>query len=46
MNQTDFHHARPVYEWLPGWSEDLHGCRTVDALPANARAYVRRVEQQ
>ena len=29
----------------PGWSEDIHDCRTFDALPANARAYVRRVEQ-
>ena len=45
VNQTDFHHARPIYEWLPGWSEDLHDCRTVEALPANARAYVGRVEQ-
>ena len=45
VNQTDFHHAKPIYEWLPGWSEDIHDCRTFDDLPANARAYVRRVEQ-
>ena len=45
MTQTDLHHAVPVYEELPGWWEDLSHCRTVDELPANARAYVARVEQ-
>ena len=45
MTQTDFHHARPVYEELPGWWEDISGARTVDELPANARGYVRRVEE-
>src|SRR4028118_969157 len=23
VNQTDFHHARPIYEELPGWGEDI-----------------------
>ena len=45
MTQTAFHHARPVYERLPGWWEDLSGCRRFDDLPANARAYVRRLEE-
>ncbi|MDO5661655.1 MAG: adenylosuccinate synthase [Brachybacterium sp.] len=45
MTQTEFHHARPVYEMLPGWSEDLSGCRSVEDLPANARAYVARLEE-
>jgi adenylosuccinate synthase len=45
MTQTDLHHAVPVYEELPGWWEDLSHCRTFDELPANARAYVARVEQ-
>ncbi|MGH3820413.1 MAG: adenylosuccinate synthetase, partial [Pseudonocardiaceae bacterium] len=45
MTQTDVHHAVPVYEELPGWWEDLSQCRTLDELPANARAYVARVEQ-
>ncbi len=43
--QTGFHHSRPVYEMMPGWFEDISGCRTFDELPANAQAYVRRVEQ-
>ncbi|MDQ2789483.1 MAG: adenylosuccinate synthase [Pseudonocardiales bacterium] len=45
MTQTDLHHAVPVYEELPGWWEDLSQCRTLDDLPANARAYISRVEQ-
>ncbi len=44
VNQTDFHHAVPVYEYLPGWSEDLTGARTMTDLPPNARAYVEAVE--
>jgi adenylosuccinate synthase len=45
MTQTDLHHAVPVYEEMPGWWEDLSHCRTFDELPANARAYVARVEE-
>ena len=45
MTQTDFHHAVPVYEELPGWWEDISAARTVDDLPANARSYVRAVEE-
>ncbi|MGI9157664.1 MAG: adenylosuccinate synthase [Marmoricola sp.] len=45
VNQSDFHHAVPVYEELPGWSEDISGARTFDDLPANAQAYVRAVEE-
>jgi len=45
MTQTDVHHAIPVYEELPGWFEDISHCRTYDELPANARAYVERIEE-
>ena len=34
----------PVYETLPGWIESTVGARTFDELPANARAYLRRIE--
>jgi adenylosuccinate synthase len=44
VNQSDVHHARPVYEQLPGWTEDLAGARDLDDLPPNARAYVRFLE--
>jgi len=45
MTQTDVHHAIPVYEEMPGWFEDLSGCREFGELPANAQAYVRRLEE-
>jgi len=45
MTQTDIHHAVPVYEELPGWFEDLSPFRSFDELPANARAYVHRIEE-
>jgi len=35
----------PEYETLPGWSEDITGCRRFEELPAAAQAYVNRVEQ-
>ncbi|HEY8374183.1 MAG TPA: adenylosuccinate synthase [Pseudonocardiaceae bacterium] len=45
MTQTEVHHAKPIYEELPGWSEDISGCRSFEELPANARAYVERLEE-
>ena len=45
MSQSDFHHAKPIYENLPGWSEDITACRSFEELPANARAYILRVEE-
>ncbi|HET7529920.1 MAG TPA: adenylosuccinate synthase [Mycobacteriales bacterium] len=44
MTQTEFHHAQPVYEELPGWDEDISGARSIDDLPKNARRYVEAVE--
>ena len=35
----------PVYEDLPGWSESTVGVKTLEALPANARAYIKRLEE-
>ncbi len=46
MTQTEFHHAKPIYEYLPGWSEDITGAKTLEDLPANARAYVKFLEEQ
>ena len=43
-NQSDFHHATPVYEELPGWSEDITGVRRFEDLPENARRYVEHLE--
>lgn len=44
-SQSDFHHAKPIYEYLPGWSEDISKAKSLDQLPANARAYVRYLEE-
>jgi adenylosuccinate synthase len=44
VSQSDFHHAKPIYEMLPGWTEDITGVRTFDDLPANAQRYVRALE--
>ncbi|UAC48150.1 adenylosuccinate synthase [Bacillus aquiflavi] len=37
--------CEPVYEELPGWSEDITNCKSLDELPANARHYLERVSQ-
>jgi adenylosuccinate synthase len=44
MTQTDFHHAVPVYEELPGWDEDITAARSIEDLPKNARRYVEAIE--
>ena len=37
--------CKPIYEELPGWSEDITGVRSLEDLPENARNYVRRVSE-
>ncbi|MFB4349715.1 adenylosuccinate synthase [Microbacterium sp. CR_7] len=44
VNQTDFHHATPILEYFPGWSEDISTARTFDDLPKNAQDYVLALE--
>jgi adenylosuccinate synthase len=44
VSQSDFHHAVPIYENFPGWSEDISGARTFDDLPKNAQDYVLAIE--
>lgn len=43
-SQSDFHHASPIYEYFPGWSEDLTGIREFDDLPQAAKNYVLALE--
>jgi adenylosuccinate synthase len=45
-HQSDFHHARPVCETLPGWNEPLDDVDDVESLPTAARAYVDFVERE
>ena len=44
MTQTDFHHAKPIFEYFPGWTEDITTARTMEDLPENARNYVLALE--
>ena len=37
--------CEPVYEEMPGWSESTVGIRDLESLPANARAYLDRLEE-
>jgi adenylosuccinate synthase len=45
MTQTEFHHAKPIYEELDGWWEDISGCRRFSDLPVNAQRYVKALEE-
>ncbi|GIE32210.1 adenylosuccinate synthetase [Actinoplanes italicus] len=44
VNQTDFHHAVPIFETLPGWKQDISGCRKFEDLPQEAQDFVEFVE--
>ncbi|MDE2410028.1 MAG: adenylosuccinate synthase, partial [Actinomycetales bacterium] len=45
VSQTHFHHAKPIYEYFPGWSEDISKARTMADLPKNAQDYIAKLEQ-
>jgi adenylosuccinate synthase len=40
-----FEKVVPVYKELPGWSESTFGAKSINDLPANARAYIRYIEE-
>jgi len=44
-SQTDFHHAKPIYEYLPGWKESISKAKSVAELPKNAQEYVKFLEK-
>ncbi len=45
-HQSDFHHAKPVYETLSGWLEPLDSLTEAGDLPVAANRYVEFVEEQ
>jgi adenylosuccinate synthase len=45
-HQSDFHHARPVWEVLAGWNEPLDGASSRGELPDAAARYVEFVERE
>jgi adenylosuccinate synthase len=44
-SQSDFHHAKPIYETFPGWSEDITKAREFSDLPKAAQEYVEALEK-
>jgi adenylosuccinate synthase len=44
-SQSDFHHAKPIYQYLPGWSEDISNARVLSDLPKNAHSYIEFLEE-
>ncbi|MFM6980008.1 MAG: adenylosuccinate synthase [Micrococcales bacterium] len=44
VSQSDFHHAKPIYEIYPGWDEDISTAKTFEDLPKNAQDYVLALE--
>jgi adenylosuccinate synthase len=44
VSQSDFHHAKPIYENFPGWTEDITSVRRFEDLPKNAQDYVLALE--
>jgi adenylosuccinate synthase len=45
-HQTDFHHAKPVFELLSGWAGSLDHVETLDDLPDEAQRYIAFIEQE
>ena len=43
-SQSDFHHAKPIYEYLPGWTEDISAAKKLSDLPKTAQQYVKFLE--
>lgn len=44
MTLDEAERAKPVYETLPGWQEDVRGLTALDQFPDNARRYIERIE--
>jgi adenylosuccinate synthase len=45
-NFDSYNTLEPIYEELPGWQDSTFGARSLDALPENARNYIKFIEQQ
>lgn len=45
VGAEDAARCQPIYEEMPGWKESTVGAKSLAALPANARAYIKRIEE-
>ena len=44
-HRSVFDHAKPKYIEVPGWKEDITGCRSFDELPKAAQDYIELIEK-
>ena len=44
-NLKDLERSKPIFETLPGWTEDVTQCRSLEELPLNARKYLERISE-
>ncbi|NAM82224.1 adenylosuccinate synthetase, partial [Staphylococcus epidermidis] len=44
-NLNDLKRCKPIYEELPGWTEDITSVQSLEALPENARHYLERISE-
>ena len=45
VDVDEYESVQPVYEEMPGWSESTFGAKSLEQLPANALAYIKRLEE-
>ncbi len=45
VGAEDAARCEPIYEEMPGWKESTVGAKSLATLPANARAYIKRIEE-
>jgi adenylosuccinate synthase len=45
VGADDLERCEPVYETMPGWTDSTVGVKTLEGLPAAARAYIKRMEE-
>ena len=45
VDVEEYESVLPVYEEMPGWSESTFGVKSIEQLPANALAYIKRLEE-
>jgi adenylosuccinate synthase len=45
VGAEDAARCEPIYEQMPGWRDTTVGAKSIDALPANAQAYIKRIEE-
>lgn len=45
VDAEEYEALEPVYEEVAGWTESTFGAKSLEELPANARAYIKRLEE-